>query len=177
MSESSADRMLPQRAKALKEVFAAKPDLTSESDGELSAFLSAYFLCEALANKLIEYFENDNPPMNVKSKKIKCSSCGTENECPKKKASSHFKTLDVGKIKKALIHFSLDFPCDDTDTVFKSGNGIVGERTARQLRNGYAHSLSLCAREEIAERAPELLEIMMRFCTVVETRISEQGIK
>lgn len=175
MSEASVDRMLPQRAKALNDVFAAKPDLTSDS--ELSDFLSAYFLCEALANKLIEYMETDDPPRSAKPKKTKCSSCGTENECPKKKASSHFKTLDVGKIKKALIHFSLDFPCDDTDTVFKSGNGIVGERTARQLRNGYAHSLSPYAREKIAERAPELLEIMMRFCTVVETRISEQGIK
>lgn len=160
MSRSSTDKILPQRASALKEVFDAKPDLTSESDSDLAAFLSAYFLCEVLANKLIEYFETDNPPTNVKSKKKK----------------SQFKTLDVGKIKRALIHFSLDLPCDDTDTVFKSGKGKVGKRTARQLRNEYIHSLSLSARKEIAERAPELLGLMSRFCTVVKTRISKQGL-
>ena len=170
MSESSIDRMLPQRANALKGVLAAKPNFSS--DGALSDFLSAYFLCEALANKLIEYLETDNPPMSAKSKKIKCSNCGAENECPKKKTSGHFKTLDVGKIKKALIHFSLDFPCDDTDAIFKSGNGIVGQRTARQLRNEYAHSLSLCASEEITQRSAEFLDLMMRFCTSVKNRIT-----
>ncbi len=170
MIELSIDRIFPQRTKALKEVFAAKPDLTSDS--ELSDFVSAYFLCEALANKLIEYLETDDPPMSAKSKKIKCSNCGAENECPKKKTSGHFKTLDVGKIKKALIHFSLDFPFDDTDAIFKSGNGIVGRRTARQLRNEYAHSLSSSSREEIAQRSAELLDVMVHFCTSVENRIS-----
>lgn len=173
MSASSTDRILPQRAIALKEVFDAKPDLTSESDSDLAVFLSTYLLCEALANKLIEYFETDNQSMNVKPKKIKCLSYGAENECSKKK--NQFKPLDVGKIKKALIHFSLDFPCNDTDTIFKSGKGKVGERTARQLRNEYMHSLSLSARKEIAERTPELLNFMSRFCTIVKDRISNRS--
>lgn len=177
MIESSIDRISPQRAKALREVFTAKPDLTS--DGKLSDFLSAYFLCEALANRLIEYLETDDPPRSAKPKKIKCSSCGAENasSATKKKTSGNFKTLDVGKIKKALTHFSLDFPCDAADAVFKSGTGKVGQRTARQLRNEYAHSLSLSAHQEITERATELLEFMMRFFTVVKNRISEQGMK
>ncbi|TXI27986.1 MAG: hypothetical protein E6Q60_08375 [Nitrosomonas oligotropha] len=176
MSRSSTDRILPQRAIALKEVFDAKPDLTSESDSDLAAFLSAYFLCEVLANKLIEYFETDNPPANVKSKIEHSETDNPPTNVKSKKKKSQFKTLDVRKIKRALTHFSLDFPCDDTDTVFKSGKSKVGKHTARQLRNEYIHSLSLSARKEIAERTPELLGLMSRFCTVVKTRISKQGL-
>lgn len=172
MSESSMDRMLPQRANALKEVFATKPNLTTDS--ALSDFLSAYFLCEALANKLVEYLENDVPPGQAKSKKVKCSSCGVETELPiaKKKTGNGFKILDVGNLKRALTYFSVKFLDADTDAIFKSGNGIVGKRTARQLRNEYAHSLSSKSRDEIDQRSVELLKLMIRFSTSVENRIS-----
>ena len=60
MSKLSTDKFSHQRAQALGDVLDGKPDLSSNL--VLSAFLSDYFLCEALANKLIEYFEADVPP-------------------------------------------------------------------------------------------------------------------
>jgi hypothetical protein len=172
MIELSIDRIFPQRAKALKEVLAAKPDL--KSDVALSDFVSAYLLCEALANKLIEYLETDDPPRKAASKKIKCSNCGAENECSvRNKSNNRFKTLDVRNIRKAVTHFSLGISIDDVDAVFTSGNGKAGQRTPRQLRNEYAHSLSSGSQKEIAQRSSELLGLMMRFCTSVENLISE----
>jgi hypothetical protein len=165
------NKMLSQRVKALQEVFAAKPDLKSKNS--LSDFLSDYLLCEALANKLILYLETDDPPKPINPKKNICSSCGAENESvvKNKKPSAHFKTLDVRKIKKALIHFSIVFSDDETDAIFKSGDGKVGNRTARQLRNEYAHSLSVSACKEMCERAPYFLELMNRFQILVKSSL------
>ena len=137
-----------------------------------------YFRCQlflgmiTLANKFIEYCETDDPPEEQKPKKTKCSSCGVECPAAKKKARGGFKPLDVGNIKRALTHFSVDFSDANADAVFKSGNGKVGQRSARQLRNEYAHSLSLRSREEIAQRSVDLIGLMMHFCTAVKNRIS-----
>ena len=176
MSKLSTDKFSHQRAQALGDVLDGKPDLSSNL--VLSAFLSDYFLCEALANKLIEYFEADVPPEASKPKKAKCPSCGTEYviSSARKKNGEHFRMLDVRKIKEALVHFALDFPSDKADAVFKSGQGKVGDRTARQLRNNYAHSLSSSASKEISERAPELLDLMKNFHRAVQIRTSKESI-
>ncbi len=175
MSKLSTDKLSYTRAKAIRGVLGEKPDLSSNL--ALADFLSEYFLCEALANKLIEYFEADVPPEAVKPKKTKCPSCGVENEISltKRKPSGRFKSLDVGKLKKALVHFTLDFSSDGANSVFASGHGIVGERTARQLRNDYTHSLSSSANKEITERAPQLLNLMIRFLTAVQNRTSKES--
>jgi hypothetical protein len=172
VSKLFTDNLSHTRAKAIRGVLGEKPDLSSNL--ALADFLSEYFLCEALANKLIEYFEADVPPEAIKPKKTKCPSCGVENEISltRRKPTGRFKSLDVGKIKKALVHFALDFPPDGANAVFASGSGIVGERTARQLRNDYAHSLSSSANKEITARAPQLLNLMIRFHMAVQSRTS-----
>jgi len=163
-----------QRAGALLGILTEKPNFLINT--ALSDFLSEYFLCEALANKLIEYWEVDVPPNNAKpSKIIKCLSGGSENEfhTTQRNKKSSFKILDVGRLKRALIHFSLDFSQVSADAVFKSGKGIVHKRTARQLRNAYAHSLSVSARDEIAERITELMGSMSKFNSVISGMANE----
>ncbi len=157
MSDLGAGKISNQRVKELNEVFDAKPNFSSGD--ALGNFVSEYFLCEALANKFIEYCVADCTPTETK---------------PKKKTDVHFKLLDIRNIKKALTHFAVNFSVADADAVFRGGCGKTGYRTARQLRNEYAHSLSLSARNEIVQRSVELLGLMSRFCMAVESRISER---
>ena len=175
MSEFFVPKMMIERTKALQCVLHAKPSLTT--DIALFDFLSTYILCEALASKIIEYWATDLPPKSVRpGKLVACSECGAEIEravSRNKSSGNGFKTLDVGNLKKALIHFEINLPAESTDSIYKSGKGIVKQRTARQLRNGYAHSLSSSAKEEINERSRELLDVMEKFCTAVKAQISQ----
>lgn len=175
MSDSSIGQIQHQRMKALRSVLLAKPSLLT--DVALFDFLSTYFLCEALANRLIEYWEADLPPKSVKPPHaVTCSTCGAEIKCStskKRRSGSGFNALDVGNLKKALRHFAINCSIESTEAIFRSGNGIVGQRTVRQLRNGYAHSLSIGAKDEIVSRSGELIYLMGGFCNAVEERLSQ----
>lgn len=164
------NKISKNRTTALIEIFSGKPNLLI-GDG-LPDFLSSYFLCEALVRKLIEYFDIDNPVKLTIPKERKCLVCGVDLKIPGLKIKRNkFKTLNVGKIKKSLAYFEIDFPLSDVDFIFKGGDGISGQRSARQLRNLYAHSLSGCAKKEILERRSNLLDLMDKFCQLINKKV------
>lgn len=157
--------LTPKRIVALKALLSAKPNFAS--DHSLASFLSSYLLCEALANRLVEYYELDVDAERIAKKKPTLNNRTPETLPAKDSKKNQFKPLLITSVKKSINHFALHFSNTDLETIFMSSNKTGESRTARQLRNLYLHSLSVSAHDEICSRIQQLLDIMERFIDVL----------
>ena len=96
--------------------------------GIVGEFISVYIQSEVFAKKLQNYYRTD-------SKKT-----GKDE-------------LQIQTLKAALRHFNISIPEADISNLFIGGLGIRGSKSARQLRNGYLHSLSTEDKTEIEIKA------------------------
>ncbi len=165
MIKQKRRNLTPKRIVALKALLSAKPDFAS--DHLLSSFLSSYLLCEALANRLVEYYELDVGAECMAKEKSTLNNRKPEIPPAKDSKKNQFKTLRVPTIRKSINHFALHFASADLNSLFKSSNNPGENRTARQLRNSYIHSLSSNAHDEICSRIQEFLDTMGRFIEIL----------
>jgi hypothetical protein len=125
-----------QRRAVLTEVSQRSPGLACQ--GDLGAFLDLYFVAEALARKLTTFYQDDtNKPRLDK--------------------------IQIQQLEAAIKYLRINFQAADTRTLFLGGEGLRGARSARQLRNGYVHSLSSEDRVEIEQTAPKLKGMLSSF--------------
>lgn len=121
-----------KQLKELQAIIAREPGLKKQ--GKVGTFLDLWLVCEVLAKKLILYHKQ-------------------LAELP-----IHW---DYRQVRAALNSFTLSYDSQKVKPVFLSGNkGKRGSKTARQLRNGYIHSLSANDRKEIEDRYGELVSLL-----------------
>lgn len=125
-----------QRRGVLSEITQRSPGLLCQ--GDLGAFLDLYFVAEVLARKVTSFYQDDT-----------------------KKPSSD--KIQVQQLSAAIRHFGITFPESDIKTLFLGGEGLRGSKSARQLRNGYVHSLSVEDRAEIERMIPVLKHMLNGF--------------
>lgn len=71
--------------------------------------------------------------------------------------------LRIDVLSKALEHFNIFHSEDGLSDLFAGGKGYRGRKTARQLRNGYLHSLSPEDRKEILSKATMFIPKLRAF--------------
>jgi len=125
-----------QRRGVLNEITQRLPGFSCQ--GVLGAFLDHYFVAEVLARKIMSFYQED-----------------TNKSCLDK--------IQVQQLSAAIKYFKVSFPELDTRVLFLGGEGLRGNKSARQLRNGYVHSLSAEDRVEIERMAPQFNEMLNRF--------------
>lgn len=112
--------------------------------GDLGAFLDRYFVAEVMARKVTAFYQDDT-----------------------NKQSSD--KIQVQQLGAAFRHFGIIFPESDVRTLFLGGEGLRGTKSARQLRNGYVHSLSVEDRAEIERMTPVLKHLLNGFISATWT--------
>lgn len=125
-----------QRRGVLIEITQRSPGFLCQ--GDLGAFLDHYFVAEVLARKVISFYQDDT-----------------------KKPSSD--KIQVQQLSAAIRHFGIIFLESDIKALFLGGEGLRGTKSARQLRNGYVHSLSVEDRVEIERMTPVLKHMLNGF--------------
>ena len=110
--------------KKLQKIVAMQPGFNKK--GKVGAFFDLWLICEVLAKKHIMYHKKlQNPPT----------------------------TWRYTELTAALDSFMISFDKEKVKPAFEGGNkGKRGRKTARQLRNGYIHTLSSNDRKEIELR-------------------------
>jgi len=118
-----------KQLKELKEIPALEPGFKEQ--GEVGVFIDLWVVCEVLSKKYIMYHKQlSELPIN----------------------------WTYPQLIAALNSFSVSFDDKYMKPAFKSGNkGKRGSKSARQLRNGYIHTLSANDREEIETRHGDLV--------------------
>lgn len=106
--------------------------------GKVGTFIDNYIVCEATATKLVQFYKTD--------KKFKSSG-------PLRKDDIH----------DALVHFGIQINKLDVGAVFTGGSGKKGTKSARQLRNGFLHSISESDRIEIEAKYAYFMKLMSEF--------------
>jgi hypothetical protein len=129
------------RQTIILDLISRMPGLTCQ--GKLGAFLDAYFVAEALARKLQSFYQTDTG-----------------------KPTSD--DLQITQLNAALRHFSVDYSPDDVREIFLGGKGNSGVKSARQLRNGYVHSLNDDDRAEIEENSRKITTLINLFVQAIE---------
>ena len=98
--------------------------------GKVGLFLDNWLICEVLAKRLIMYHKQ-------------------KKETPNR--------WNYTQVSSALKYFGIDYDDQKVEPAFKGGSkGKRGNKSARQLRNGYLHSLSENDKTEIETRSKEL---------------------
>ncbi len=128
-----------KRIKALEGIALLDPKF--HCAGVVGEFISLYIQTEVMARKIQNYYRID-------------------------KSKTDLDKIQIQVLKASLKHFSLSFNEPDVNLIFKGGEGLVGEKSARQLRNGYLHSLSPSDKDEIINKAPRYIAIMKKFLLV-----------
>jgi hypothetical protein len=144
-------RLSTQRRKTLYGIISSSPDFACE--GPLGDFVGKYLVCEALAQKLVGYYKED-----------------------KKISRAPNQPLSWIEIDAAAKNFSIGLSESQIEETFKAGRRRKrGERTPRQLRNGYFHTLSPKDAQEIIGRSKELLTLMDSWISVFEKDSSSKS--
>ena len=99
--------------------------------GKLGTFIEKYVVCEATANKLAQFYKTD--------KKLKAGGILRKDE-----------------LANSLKFFGIKVTQRDINTVFAGGSGKRGSKSARQIRNGFLHSISDSDRKEIEKEYSRL---------------------
>tara|TARA_R110001583_G_scaffold170193_1_gene323544 strand:+ start:553 stop:993 length:441 start_codon:yes stop_codon:yes gene_type:complete len=118
-----------------------KLDPQFSCQGEVGSFIGLYLQSEVFAKKLQRYYRTD---MNKTAED----------------------KLNITALKAALNHFKLTFDDTDLPELFKGGAGKQNEKSARQLRNGYLHSLSSNDKKEIQKKATTLNSKLRKFLSL-----------
>lgn len=130
---------------ALSEITQRSPGFLCQ--GSLGEFIDRYFVAETVARKLSLYYQEDDN--KTKSDR-----------------------LQVQQLRAALSHFSIVFSEQDVQALFAGGDGKRNTKSARQLRNGYVHSLSSGDRKEIEEKSVKLNPLLAEFIAAICYRSS-----
>ncbi len=108
-----------------------------QSEKPVGKFVDLYILCEAIAVRLVD-FNLGRQHKVLQSKSIK---------------TAYNKLVEIGVAQRiqqeALI-----------EKIFKSGNGIRGKKTPRQLRNPIIHQLAKSDIDEVNSRSIEIMRLM-----------------
>ena len=116
---------------------AASKDSGFSCQGKVGDFIAIYLKCELFATRIQHYYQTDQ---------------------------QHKKTnLKTDYLSKALVHFGLYLEKITLLLIFQGGSGKRGNKSARQLRNGYLHQLSDADRTEIINKHSILKKEMNRF--------------
>jgi hypothetical protein len=127
-----------QRNGFLEDVLKLSPNFREQ--GNVGLFIDLYLMCEVKARKLINYYNTD------------------------KKLNSKSKYINWKSIYASLTNFNVSsLSKTEVEKLFKGAEGKRGSKSARQLRNGYLHSLSQTDKKEIIENYAELNRIMQTF--------------
>lgn len=117
---------------------AASRDPGFSCQGMVGEFIGLYLRCELFGTRLQHYYQTDR---------------------------QHAKTtlLKTDTLQNALIHFSMSADTEKLILLFQGGNGKRGNKSARQLRNGYLHQLSDSDRQEIIDKQSVFIPEMKAF--------------
>jgi hypothetical protein len=138
---------LSQKRKALLiDIARNQPGLSCQ--GVLGLFLERYFASEAIALKIQSYYQTDTGKSNLDK-------------------------IQITQLNAALAYFSIEFQSIDIKTVFHGGPGKQGVKSARQLRNGYVHSLNSADRVEIEANSKHFVDLMDSF---IQMSVDTSGI-
>jgi len=132
-----------KRLNALKSIKSLDPSFYCA--GVVGEFISLYLLNEVFAKKLQNYYRIDNKKPELDK-------------------------IQTQVLTASLKHFSLIFNESDLKLIFKGGEGIVGKKSARQLRNGYLHSLSTTDKQEIISKAHTYNNLMRDFLVLCKQK-------
>lgn len=125
-----------QRHAAISEIFKRKAGFTCQ--GIIGSFIDDYLLCEVLAKKLQSYYRTETGKRGKDE-------------------------LRIDVLKAAIKHFDLRYEEEQLKLVFQGGGGKSGQKSARQLRNGYIHELNQSDKAEIEARHTELMAAIYTF--------------
>ena len=140
--------ILSQKRKALLiDIARNQPGLSCQ--GILGLFLERYFASEAIALKIQSYYQSDT-------------------------GKSNYDKIQITQLNAALTYFSIDFQASHAKAAFHGGPGKQGSKSARQLRNGYVHSLNSTDRVEIEGNSKHLISLMDSFIQV-SIEVTESG--
>jgi hypothetical protein len=115
----------------------------------LGEFFDKYLVSEALVWKLLLYYKSDTGKRQSQKSRTK---------------KKQFKPFQWTEVKAALKHFAIERKeADWLKDIFSGGEGIRDEKSPRQLRNGYVHSISQHDLREIKERWYDLEVSMNRW--------------
>lgn len=117
------------RASKIRDIYKLKPEFSCQ--GPVGEFIDCYLLCEVMAKKLQKYYRRDLDKAEIND-------------------------VQIQVLEAALKHFGVCFSFTEMKDIFSGGKGERGSKSARQLRNGYLHTLSEEDRKEILNRAPGL---------------------
>jgi len=126
-----------QRNGFLKDILKLSPNFRKH--GDVGLFIDHYLMCEVKAKKLINYYTD---------KKFTPKGSGY-NWTTIYASLKHFNIITLSKL--------------EIEKAFKGAEGKRGNKSARQLRNGYLHSLSQSDKSEIIASGRELNIIMVKF--------------
>lgn len=125
-SKKQQDALAAQRNRELRAVQALDPGFSCQ--GIVGEFIGVYIQSEVFAKKLQAYYRTD------------CNKRGKDE-------------LQINTLKAALKHFNVLVLETDISDLFSGGYGKRGSKSARQLRNGYLHALSIEDKNEIESKA------------------------
>ena len=125
-TEKQQDALKNVRNSELRGVLNLDPGFSCQ--GSIGKFVGLYIQSEVFAKKLQHYYRTDT----------------------KKNGKDE---LQINTLNAAVRHFGLSFPESDIGVLFKGGPGKRGNKSARQLRNGYLHALSPEDKKEITTKA------------------------
>ena len=129
-----------QRQSALAEVVQRATGFSCQ--GSLGAFFDQYLISEALARKLQLYYQSDT-------------------------GKSASENIQLKQLNAAIQYFNINFSETDARALFLGGEGKNENKSARQLRNGYVHSLSQTDREAIERNIKTLNKLLRNFITSI----------
>ena len=135
-SKKQQDALAAQRNKELIAVHALDPEFSCQ--GVVGEFIGVYIQSEVFAKKLQAYYRTDN------------------NKTGKDQ-------LQITTLKAALKHFNIFVLETDISDLFSGGPGKRGSKSARQLRNGYLHALSVEDKKEIESKAKTFISKLREF--------------
>ena len=97
-------------------------------------FFDLFFVCEVTARKLIKYYQTaNNKPVMTK-----------------------YESYTTPTLRSAIKYYSLSINDSILKNIFLSGEGKRNQKSCRQLRNAYIHSLLNEDKQEIINRFPQL---------------------
>lgn len=126
--------MIVRRNKGLANADATDPGFSCQ--GVVGEFVSVYLRAELLALKLQHYYQTD-----MQNKQT---------------------SLNITALRRAIKHFNLHFSEEKILLIFRGGKGKRGNKSAKQLRNGYLHRLSEADKKEIVCNGKSLIKEMAK---------------
>lgn len=128
-----------RRNKELDKVHSRAPGFACQ--GSIGRFIDFYIRGEVLARKLQSYHRSDE-------------------------GKSDLELVQINVLKSALRAFGLKFTEQEVKTLFAGGTGKRGSKSARQLRNGYLHTLSDADCQEISNKATKYTKLLEKFLSL-----------